>query len=244
MNRGQTETILVVHVPKAAGSTLRWLLDRQYPQSLIFKIGDDIPGERMALEGMSEERIRRLRAIFGHMCWGWHEVLPFGQGFQYVTMLREPVERCLSMFAYTQLPGHYMNQAVRGMGLVEYLESGVTRTCDNGMVRQLCGEDQFLRAPYGDMVLSFRGVTRAHLEQAKRNLDRCAVVGVAERFGEMMTACQRRFGWRIPQIQNQNVTRWHRIQRQQLDRRQVEALMACNALDMELYEYAKGMGAG
>lgn len=233
------KTVLVVHVPKAAGTTLRWIMDRQYPSSQVFTIGNDIPAERERLEAMPDKQKRRLKAVFGHQCWGWHEALAEGQGFQYVTILRDPVERVLSTFAYCRIHGHYLKDAIEGMDLREFLTSGVTRTCDNGMVRQLCGQDRFLREPYFDMALPFDGVTDRHLTQAMRNLQKCAVVGVAERFDDMLDRCRRLFGWRISWYENQNVTRWERPDRATLDRASVMAVNRCNKLDQQLYEFAK-----
>jgi len=239
MNDGQSRTLMVVHIPKAAGTTLRWIMDRQYPQARVFKIGDDIPAERQRLREMPDKEKSQLRAVFGHMCWGWHEELVWGQGYQYLTMLRDPTERVLSLYAYAFLPRHYLADAVKGMDVARYVESGVTCTVDNGMVRQLCGEDEFWREPYKDMKIPFGKLTRQHLERAKRNLERCAVVGIAEEFDGMMEVCQRRLGWRIPAYANQNVTKWRRPKREGLDSRTLDAIASRNELDEELYEHAR-----
>ena len=60
-NPMQLSTLMVVHVPKAAGSTLRWIMDRQYPAPLVFKIGDAIPQERERLRDMPEDKKQALR---------------------------------------------------------------------------------------------------------------------------------------------------------------------------------------
>jgi hypothetical protein len=159
--------------------------------------------------------------------------------FQYLTMLREPTERVLSLYAYAFLPRHYLAGAVKGMSVRQYVESGVTCTVDNGMVRQLCGADEFWREPYKDMKLPFGSITRQHLETAKRNLERCVAVGVAEDFDGMMQVCQRRLGWRIPAYSNQNVTKWSRPKREGLDAATLQAIEDRNQLDEELYEHAR-----
>lgn len=232
------KTVLVVHIPKAAGTTLRTIMDRQYPSSQVFTIQNDIPAERERLAGMPDETKRQLKAVFGHQCWGWHEALAPGQGFQYVTILRDPAERVLSCFAYCHLHGHYLKDAIEGMDVRRFLTSGVTRTCDNGMVRQLCGEDRFLRDPYFDMHLPFDGLTEAHLQQAMRNLERCAIVGVAERFDAVLEQCRRKLGWRIPAYEHQNVTTWARPAIGTLDHHTLRALRHHNRLDEQLYRFA------
>ena len=242
-NPMQLSTLMVVHVPKAAGSTLRWIMDRQYPAPLVFKIGDAIPQERERLRDMPRDKKVALRAVFGHMCWGWHDALEWGQAFQYLTMLRKPTERVLSLYAYSQLPDHYMENAMRDLSVYDYVSSGVTRTVDNGMVRQLCGSDAFLREPYNDMVIPWGGVTTEHLAAAKANLEKCVVVGLAEEFDGTLDLCRRRLGWRIPPYRNQNVTRWPRPKWADLDQRTQDAVRACNELDEQLYEYARALHA-
>jgi len=238
MNDGQTRTLMVVHIPKAAGTTLRIILERQYPQTFI--IGHDIPAERERLAAMPPDDKHSLGAVFGHMCWGWHEELAEGQEYQYLTMLREPKERVLSLYAHCRLREHHLGAAVQGMDLREFLTSGVTQTCDNGMVRQLCGDDKFYREPYADMTIPHDEVRDKHVDDAKANLDRCAVVGIAEDFDAMLRVCQAQLGWRIPAYTNRNVTNWERLKLEELDSRTMEALEHYTRLDRELYEYAKG----
>ena len=238
MNDGQTSTLMVVHIPKCAGTTLRIILERQYPIERIFKIMGGIQQERRNLAALAPEEKRELQAVFGHMCWGWHEELAEGQDYQYITMLREPTERVLSLYAYCKLPRHYLKDAIVGMDLKTFIASGVTSVCDNGMVRQLCGSDRFLQHPGQDMLIPFGEVTAGHLEDAKRNLDRCAVVGIAEKFDDFLTTCRERFGWRIPVYKDQNVTHWARPKLADLDRQTKEAIDRYTQLDRELYEYA------
>lgn len=238
MNDSQTRTLMVVHIPKAAGTTLRVIMERQYPQT--FSIGHDIPAERERLGAMPDKDKRSLGAVFGHMCWGWHTELAEGQEYQYLTMLREPMERVLSLYAHCRLREHHLGAAVQGMDLREFLTSGVTQTCDNGMVRQLCWADVFWRDPYHDMAIPHDEVKQHHLAAAKANLDRCAVVGLAEDFDAMLAVCQSQLGWRIPAYENKNVTNWTRLKLEELDARTMEALEHHTRLDRELYEYVKG----
>jgi len=239
-NTGQNRTLMIIHVPKAAGTTLRVIMATQYPnpKSQIFAIQNDIPAERRRLAEKPDGDKRKLRCVFGHMCWGWHKALAPGQEYQYLTILRDPVERVLSTYAYCNIHGHYLNEAVDGMPLYTFATSGVTRTCDNGMVRQLCGEDRFLREPYHDMALDFEAVTEDHLEAARANLDTCAVVGVAEQFDDMLDQCRSVLSWRIPAYEDRNVTTWDRPEWGKLDQRTREAIERHTRLDRALYDYA------
>jgi hypothetical protein len=235
----QSDTLLFVHVPKTAGTTLRVVMARQYLGQRVFTIGHDIEADRQRLGAMREQEKRRLRAVFGHMAWGWHEQLAPDQPYAYITMLREPVERVLSLWAHCQLSEHYLGAAVKGMNLTNFITSGVTRRADNAMVRQLCGEDQFInQAPYNDMIIPLGGVTQAHLDAAKENIGSCSVVGVAEQFPQFIKTMNRRYAWRVASWRNENVTRWPRLKRANLDRKTLAVVEAATALDRELYEEA------
>jgi hypothetical protein len=48
----------------------------------------------------------------------------------------------------------------------------------------------------------------------------------------------RRYAWRVRNWRNENITRWPRLQRHNLDRRTLAAVEKATALDRELYELA------
>lgn len=238
----QSKTLMIPHIPKCAGTTLRTILERQYPLADIYKIKSDIRGDQTRLRQMDVVHKRTLRAVFGHYHYGLHEALAPGQPFDYVTVLRDPVLRVVSLYSYTRTesPLHYLAKAARKMDLHDFATSGVTWQSDNGMVRQLCGADRFKmtatrqQVPYDDCVIPFREVTREHLEAAKRNLDTFALVGFVEHFGRFLARMQARFSWRIPAYRNRNVSR----ERVTPNAREVRAITELNQFDFELYNWA------
>lgn len=238
INAEQNKTLLFAHVPKTAGTTLRCIVGREYLGQELFVIHHDIQRDKARLKHMGEREKRRLRAVFGHMCWGWHDLLSLRQPYAYITVLREPAERVLSLYAHCRLSEHYLGEALAGRDLVYFLQSGVSCTGDNGMVRQLCGRDTFYQKPWREMKIPAGKVTRDDLEAAKANLRACAVVGVSEQFDTFIAAMRRRFGWRTQQWRNENITRWPRPRLQDLNHREREALEQATALDRELYELA------
>ena len=241
----KSATLLFVHIPKTAGTTLRVVMERQYLGQSVFTIGHEIEEDRQRLEAMHEQEKRKLRAVFGHMAWGWHEQLAPDQPYAYITVLREPVERVLSLWAHCQLSEHYLGAAVRGMDLTNFITSGVTRRADNAMVRQLCGEDQFInQTPYDDMIIPLGGVTQAHLDAAKENMRSCSVVGVAEQFPQFIETMNRRYAWRVTNWRNENITRWPRMKRSDLDRKTLAVVEQATALDRELYDLAVALMEG
>ncbi len=238
----QNKTLMILHIPKCAGTTLRTILERQYPLADIYKIKSDIRGDQVRLANMSEIFKRPIRAVFGHYAYGLHSALAPGQPFEYVTVLRDPVARVVSLYSYTRTesPAHYLSNAARAMTLGEFVTSGVTWQVDNGMVRQLCGADRFKmtaraqQVPYDDCEIPFKAVTRQHLEAAKVNLDTFALVGFVEYFDRFLARMQARFSWRIPAYKNRNVSR-ESVTPSADD---VQAIRGLNELDFELYNWA------
>ena len=237
----QNHTIFVVHIPKAAGTTLRWIMERQYPLQHIYKIKADIQGDLQRFRELSDDKKKSCRVVFGHQHYGLHQSMPEGAPWTYITLLREPFERVISLWAYTlrDSPSHYLHKAAR-VSLEHFADSGVTCTVDNGQVRQLCGDDDFLMSngkqhPGKDMRIPFGGVTREHLEKAKANIrEHFAFAGVAERFDECLDVMRRMFAWRIPQYQNRNVSGW---KPRQIAPWQRKLIVDRNALDYELYDW-------
>lgn len=241
------KTIMYVHVPKAAGTTLRWVMDRQYPQESIWKIKSDIVGDQQRLRELPDDEKRRLKVVFGHYCYGLHTALAPGQEYEYVTILRDPVQRLVSLYAYVKLgaKAHYLWEPTQEMSFEDFVTSGVALVADNAQVRQLCGVDRFTmgggkQQPYNDMVIPFSRVARKHLEMAKRNLGKFACVGVSEEFDRFLACMQRRFGWRVGYYEDKNVTgRKPKIDGQSLDIARKHCILDC-----ELYEFAKGIALG
>lgn len=244
INERQDRCILFVHIPKTAGTTLRVLLEAQYAQQAWLTVQHDIRAERGRLAKMPESKRASLRFVFGHMEWGWHELLPGGRDYAYTTILRDPVERVLSLYSHCKVKGHYLEPEVRGMDIVRFLASGVTMVCDNGMVRQLCGRDRFLQKPWADMSVPLGGMTEDDLGAAIKHLNKCAVVGVQEKLDDYLERCRQEFAWRNVQAGRHNVSLWPRVKRGDLNKKELAAVEAATRLDRVLYEHAVEGGRG
>ncbi len=175
----------------------------------------------------------RLQLIEGHLPYGIHEYL--SQPCEYITILRDPVERMISHYYYVlRSPEHYLYNTVttQKIGLKEYVLGGLSPELDNGQVRLICGCGRPL--PYG-------ACSRQQLELAKQNLQhRFALVGFAERFDETLLLAARKFRWKDPYYVRQNVTE-NRPARKQVSAELIAAIEKVSSLDLELYAFAEDL---
>jgi hypothetical protein len=220
-------TIVFLHLPKAAGSTLGGVLARQYEPGAVHAIEEPVWENLDRFKALPESRRHAVRLLMGHMPFGLHEWLR--PPVRYVTMLREPLGRVASHFHYVlERPSHELFERLRpGMTVGDYVRERTSLELDNGQVRLLSA----------DPFVEFGAVTREHLETAKRNLrEHFEVVGVSERFDESLLAMRAALGWRRRILYvERNVTGARRHPPTPQDAR---AVLEANRLDAELHAFA------
>lgn len=224
-------TVLFLHVPKAGGTTLGEYVYNQcraprdqdegllnagvlfVPYGFFKEPGLRVPQYIRPTLGRGD-----LRAVVGHFWFGIHEHV--GRPWTYVTLLRDPVERVVSLFHYLQLEER--------MTLEEFAASPPFREADNDQVRRIAGADP-----------EIGGCTEAMLDAAKDNLRRhFAVVGVTERFDETRVLLDRRLGWTREVASYPRNVNPARRPTDSIPRSTLDAIRARNALDAELHRFA------
>lgn len=221
------KTLIFLHVPKAAGTTMASILTAQYGKST------SLHTKRQAhqqIKAMSKEQRRQLRLIHGHMPFGIHRHL--SQPWTYFTMLRHPVDRVISHYYYIlnspDHVGHAIAKAARNLG--DYVNCGLVAQTNNVQTRHISG--------IGGKV-EFGQCTPQHLQQAKRNLEQVFVLaGTSEQFDATLLLLGQRLGWTPSPYPKLNVNP-RRQQREDLPKKIIATIERHNTLDLELYHHVR-----
>jgi len=207
------ERLLVfMHIPKTGGSTLREIVARQYKSNEVWTFGT-IYQFREKIGEISKDRIAQIKGLQGHACFG--EVhRPFDKPFTYITMLRDPVERIISLHRR------------HGIGKNLSLNNFVTNP-------------QFQFATRNTQTRYASAMSPPNLERAKNNFENYfAVVGITEMFDESIFMMKKKLGWGDINYRKKNVTS-NRPTREEVSNKVIEIIKEKNELDTELYNYAK-----
>jgi hypothetical protein len=243
--RAQAEALLFLHIPKAAGTTLRSILERQFSAQVTFTIdGNDSQTSIKEFTSLPEAQRAKLRLVKGHMPYGLHKYLSVPA--TYITMLRDPVDRIISYYYFVlNSHRHYLHREVtdRNMSLPDFVRSGLTTELIDDQTRLISGVERVnTRHLDGEERRTLRPgtepVTAEILETARKNLrDHFSAVGLFSRFDESLLLFKRRLGWKNVYYVRQNVSR-KRPAKQQVPGDVRDLIARHNEKDMELYEYA------
>jgi hypothetical protein len=229
--RSDSTTILFLHLPKAGGTTLGEFVynecraggdaqsDGLLSDGVLFLPYGFLKEESLEVPQYARDLLSRddLRAVIGHFWYGLHEHL--GRPWTYITLLRHPVERVLSLYHFLKLEGT--------MSLADFAAAPPFREADNDQTRRIAGIDPELGA-----------CTPAMLDLAKEHLRRdFAVAGVVERFDDTLELLRKRLGWNRGTLSYPRNVNESRPAAESLPRETVEAILARNQLDLALWQF-------
>jgi hypothetical protein len=199
---------------------MKSIVVRQYPRHEIMQIEGGVGKTVMPrVEGANHAKL-----VMGHVHYGVHELLPGTSS--YFTMLRDPVDRVLSLYRFiVSTPQHSLHSRLGDVRLLDFVTGAVAaEEIENGQTRQLAGVTE-------------GSPDRASLALAKRNLlEHFIPVGIVERFDESILLFKRRLRWKMPFYVVKNIT--DNIMPEKPTAEAIEVIRSRNTLDAELYQFA------
>jgi hypothetical protein len=233
---GPVRPLVFVHVPKAAGTSLKAIIARAYAgQTMFFFLPNS--GELERFRALPPGARGRVAVVAGHEPWGLHGVFAgCGRTPAIITALREPVARVLSLFRYIHgSPEHAQHERFvrEKVSLERVYDERTLRAFDNHQVRYLAGPPASRK--------DFGALTRDDLEQAKRHLSTgCRAFGLQERFEASVAWFARELRW--GPVGSADLNRGEQRARPEDAPPAERALIERhNTLDLELYEFASDL---
>lgn len=225
----KSATVIFLHLPKAAGTTLCDIFSRQYQPDEIYQLdGAEFIQAQEDFKQLDRNAKAKIKILMGHMYFGLHEFL--SQPTTYVTMLRNPIDRVVSYYHFvSKLATHpdYELIKAQNISIEDYCQMG-RENMNNGQTRFLSGTKQS------------EACTPQKLEQAKKNLrEYFSVVGIQEKFDESLLLLKNQLTWKkTPFYYQRNTNRSNSYNKHEISSSTRSAIAKYNELDLELYEYA------
>lgn len=234
--RRKSPLLIFIHIPKTAGITLSFVLQRQFSRKQFLRLYQDQDAKIQGYIDATTSQRNSIRGIRGHFGYGIHEQLQ-EQDYIYFTMIREPIARVISHYFFhlyhplENPPPISRKIRKEKIKLKPYVTDLKLKVLDNHQTRLLVGDQDGMKPEFGQCPSEF-------LEIAKRHLDEhFAVVGVTERFDETLLVLQKVFGWKMPLYISKNISRI-RPKDDEISPYAREAIADINQLDLALYQYA------
>jgi hypothetical protein len=179
--------------------------------------------------------------LIGHLQHGVHTHQGFHLGkkigkkrpLRYMTFLREPVDRTVSLYYYYRNIPNLSDPSIREVAnrtLGEWMIWNLER--QNGNASDRCN----LQTQYLSGILGIVDVKT--LLEAKRNLETLWFFGLQDRFAESLLLLRYRTGWKLPEegFDSSNVKPRPELEKE--DTEAISLIERCNSFDIELYRHA------
>ena len=232
------ERFFFIKVMKTAGGTLLQQILANFERAQVYpyeRYDPDLQTANWGIEyltGLTAERREAIRVFTGHFPFVAVELL--GMELTTITILRDPVERTLSYLRHCKR--HHEQH--RELALEEIYEDPFFNPCfiSNHQAKQFAFTVEDRPKTYMDVL----DIDAQRLELAKANLARVDVVGLRERFDDLLGELHARYGWAIADVKDRNVSGG---ESQGVPASFRDRIAADNAADMEFYEFAKELCA-
>ncbi|MGB3405938.1 MAG: sulfotransferase family 2 domain-containing protein, partial [Jannaschia sp.] len=241
-DRDLESPLYFLHIPKTAGTTLYVNMDDR------FEVEDICPVRFISeLIQLPREAFQTYRFFRGHLGYSLQHFVD--RPLRYVTVLRDPIERCISHYEdVRRVPNNFLHHRVNDnqMTFADFARDEVANVTLNNLQARNLAFDWKADRMHGNIPLIKRGIAGTPLgipddellDISMERLRACAVVGVVERFEEATALLSYRFGWypiRPPRRLNQSAKR---MRRDDLDEETISLLEGLNRVDLALYAEA------
>ena len=247
------EVLIFFHISKTGGTTMDGILSRCFPgaqhldcgmadtrSALSIRPREKIEAKYHALSNAQRQAIRCLNGTIYPM--GIHTMLD--RPAKYFTVLRPPVERCISHFLNNKKLTHQpFYHRIKNMTLDEYLDSGMGIELLDFQVRLLSGRPELdvTRHPAGGRI-SAPPVEPHHLELAKRNIEQHFIAAAPiDAFNSLLMVLRAVYGWKLWQIlyTRHNIGEEGAGPREPISSASRRRLEEMNSFDLQLYDWVK-----
>ncbi len=214
-------TILISHIPKTAGTSLKSLICSNSPGA-IFSYNAELSLLRPNLDFIKTFRDGPPPPIvMGHFSYGAHRYL--GVEPKYVTVLRNPVDRVVSLYTHQK---KLYPEIFKNISIIQYVSACKTEMTNNHACRIIAGI-----SPDVGLVINDRWI----LELAIHNITRHYVlVGLIEYLKDFQSGLFNILEWPHKPMPVLNSASGSTIP---IDLETRKLILNFNRLDMELYEY-------
>ena len=244
-------TLIFVHVPKTAGTTLNRVIESQYNPLHIYTIpGGNRVWSIERFKRLSESRRRKLRVLKGHMGFGLHRYIP--NPSTHFTMLRDPVNQVVSSYYYAiSHRGHPLHRVIveKQITLEQFVDLAPwgnnlqTKLLGGMAMSEVNPSEALAAAKRGEFVppdeFAGRHCDSETQQAARRNLtESFSVVGLTERFEESLAWMMIEYGWHVPYYQRFRKSS-KRPATNEVDDRVRQKIEEYNSFDIELYAFGQ-----